>query len=308
MKKRKIPKALKKAHRHDDEDALSVPKRLAAKVNSIRLKRDKSLEQRMLTDMRLFYRNTDWAALWEEFYTAVTITGARKYSLRRFINKMGESDEQIDFLWWYFGAPLLDDDPDKDKYPFVVGGPQDWLRKRENGGWFTPKNIAEFRSDITRQVNALDAVASMGNRATIGFVHRGHKMAVQLDEEFRGQFFRPDYDAAQNATRAHLYMSLHERILTYQERAQSLYAKCHGIDFADMSGIVTLMSAVGMRGAQAEIDGKAQGKDATMITEIVKMAMHKAAQYKMDVPVDVEAKVMEVNDAPEAKPTKKKPN
>jgi hypothetical protein len=256
----------------------------------------------MLTDMHRFYRNTDWSNLWEDWYLSVNPQGQFKYkTLRTFIKKVAVSQEQKRFMSWYLG-PKQNPDMEQVNYPYVPDGPVDWVEKRNSGGWFSDKNLVVLGKEITRRVNALDAMRTAGNTFTLHSLARAEQLAQRLDEEFRGSFFLPGLSLSQNSVRAELYVSLHTKLLDYKAKAQDLYAKSHGINFEDMSGLVQLMTASAMATTQAQLaDGKQPTKQEAAITKFVEMTLAKASRYQLPLPTDIEAKVEEVISIADAK-------
>jgi hypothetical protein len=271
------------------------------KIKTVKVRAIKP-KNRMLTDMNLFYRRTDWGSLWEDWYLSVGTEGQFKYRfIRTFVKVIGESMEQRRFLNWYLG-PKIDSDPDTLRYPYVADGPVDWAEKRKSGGWFTHKNLTVLGKEITRRMNALDALREAGNQCTLSSLVRAEQLAQRLDEEFRGSFFLPGLSLHSNQERAELYVSLHTKLLDLKAKAQDLYAKSHGVNFEDMSGLVRLMEATAMASAQAQlIEGKQPTKMEAALNKFVQMTMAKASRYDLPLPTDIEASVTEVVTAIDAK-------
>src|SRR5579872_301568 len=83
------------------------PKTITVPRNNKNCKKYKVIEawDRVLVDMRLFHRNTNWAEMWEDFYLAVDEHGGWKYkTIRQFVDARAESMEQRRFMFWWLGG------------------------------------------------------------------------------------------------------------------------------------------------------------------------------------------------------------
>jgi hypothetical protein len=229
------------------------------------------------TDMRMFFRSTDWAGLWEEWFLSILPNGRyRYYTIKAFAAEKAESLEQYRFLKWYLG-------PDTEEPPAWKGihaKPQGWVEKRRTGGWFAPENLQKFEVEIRRRVNALDALREAGS-ITLHSLVRAEQMAQQIDRAFHGQMFADGQEFKANLQRAQSYIRLQERVQNLKANAQEMYAKSHGVNFDDMSGLVALMSAAAMSGA-ARVEGPTREEAA--VAAVVRMAMAKASMYNLEIP------------------------
>ena len=77
------------------------PKTFTVPRNAKNCKKYKVIEawDRPLVEMRLFYKNTNWAEMWEEFYLSVDEHGGWKYkTIKQFVEAKVESVEQTSTL------------------------------------------------------------------------------------------------------------------------------------------------------------------------------------------------------------------
>ncbi len=267
-----------------------------------------NFRDRFLYDMHLYFRATDWSEMWKQWYLAVDGENAPKYrTIRSFAKAQAESKEQKQFLLWYLGPLPEPGVPDLEatKYPFISTGPVDWVEKRNSGGWFTDKSLKAFGMEITRRMNALDALREAG-KITLNSLVRAEQLAQRLDEAFNGTFFIPGMTFDGNARRAELYLSLHDRILTMKGRAQDLYAKSHGVNFDDMSGLQALMQASALAATIREAEGHELNPAQSAIKAFVQMTLAKAARYDLPLPEGAGAHIIDVVNQDKEKADKKK--
>jgi hypothetical protein len=249
--------------------------------------------KRSMDDMRWFHRITDWEALWNDFYLSIDRAGNPKHAtLAAFIQTVAKSPTQRVFLTWYLGPKprMVETDPQLLKFGQITE-PVDWMRKRDTGGWFCEETVTKFTAEITRKVNALEAMREAGNHFTVRSMARFESLANQLDKDMRGCMMQPGLTLKEQEARAEVYLRLHERLLSLQGTAQELYAKAHGVDFRDLSGLMTLMQAAALN--QQQVDDMGSGpslvpghrKTATAILgNVIEMAMVKADKYKYKQP------------------------
>lgn len=255
-------------------------------------------DKRALTDMRMFYRSIDWAAYWEEWYLGVDEkTGKKKYTtIFQFASAKSHSREQRKFLEWYLG-PVQKDGVvyDKEKtYCSFAGTPVDWAEKKKNNGWFTDTNLKLFGKEITRRMNALDALREAGNSLTLHSLVRAENLAQQIDVAFQGTMFLPDLPLHENINRANAYVNLQRDVLALKEKAQELYAKCHGVNFNDMHGLVELMTATTMAASiEAAKTGRTFTKEEAAVSSLVKMVVAKAGRYNLPLPEGAEGQIID---------------
>jgi hypothetical protein len=244
-------------------------------------------------DVASFYRSIDWSVWWEEFYLSIDSKNRYVYpSLCRFVQTKSKSREQRKFLMWYLG-PVTDEKP---PYTFP-GGPRepvDWEGKRQSGGWFSDRNMKALSQELSRRMNALDALRDTGNRYAAHFLRRADQLAAQADEYFRGVLFLPGLNFQEATARAGVYLRFQESLLRYYRDAQEVYARSHGINFEDMSGLVKLMEAATVGAAQqAAIEGKETPQQAA-ISKLVEMTMAKAGRYSLPLPAEAEQAIIDV--------------
>lgn len=255
-----------------------VTKRAAAGKGKVSSGVSAKRQTTILRDMRVFHRMTDWAGLWEEWYLSIKADGSFKYrTLRDFIAGHSKNKAQRLFMKWYLGP---DHDGENDCPYGLAIRPLGWLEKRRSGGWFTPDNLQKFSREINRRVNALDALREAG-AITVHSLVRAENMAQQIDRAFGGAMFSEELDFTQNIHRADWYIKLQSKVLGLKARAQDLFAKSHGVNFDDMSGLVALMTASALT---AQTKDSAQSREEAALTAVVRMAMAKSAQFKLDLP------------------------
>lgn len=268
----------------------------------------KGFRSKVLTDMSYYFRSVDWAEYWEEWFLGVKPDGSRKYiRLRDFIAAHAESKEQETFLIWYLGPETENSKIEGKDYLRFAPAPVDWIAHRKSGGWFTNANMRLLSADITRRMNALECLREAGNKVSLHAYLRAGQLAAQIDEAFKGAIFLPGLTMNDNAQRAKLYMELQERALKLQGKAQSLYARSHGVNFDDMAGLVKIMEASALSAQQqALISGAAETPVQAALRGIVEMTVIKAHRYGLKLPPDAEAKIVDAVTDVEEVPEKKK--
>lgn len=240
-----------------------------------------------LNDMRRFHRGLDLAVLWEEFQNTVDASGRLRFKTsRQLALKIGVNDKQKEFLTWLLGPG---DAQGNLLYPFAK--PVDFDGKRAQGGWFSEDKLRAQSKAICREINALEAMRAAGNGIIVNSLARMESLSRRLDEEFGGSFFADGLSAKENRERALLYVQLHERLLLMLGRAQDLYAKSHGINFADMSGFERLIAAQAMIAASSS--GMRESRVGKVLKQIVEAALDKSVKYAIPLPADVEQCIVE---------------
>lgn len=249
--------------------------------------------------MRRFYRSLDLSALFETFADSMTSTGHYRYptAYQLAISK-GVNQEQKDFLIY-----LLGPDPGDPDLALRFAGiqPLDFDKKRKTGKWFTSENVRAHSEAIRREINALDALREAGNRITVNSLVRMENLARQLDADFGGRFFVDGLSHEENMRRAKTYIDLHTRLLHLIGEAQDIYAKSHGINFADMSGFERLLAAQAL--TLAAQHGGHESKAGQVLDKIVQMTLEKHAEHKIPLPATIENVVVM-----DGKPIKKDKN
>lgn len=205
-------------------------------------RRTLSARAHTVRNMRTYFQSIDWAAWWAEWYLEVEEQCRPRWrALWPFVKSRTAVRSQQEFLMWYLGPE--EENVKTEYYRHIAPKPVDWVKRRSSGGWFNETNLKAMGADITRRMNALDALRESGNKFGLQFLSRAAMLAQKIDETFRGEFFVPGLSPKENQARAETYMALHERVLSYYASAQDLYAKSHGINFDDMAGLVKLMEA-----------------------------------------------------------------
>lgn len=249
-------------------------------------KKDGALLTHTDVNMRRFFMSVDWLEWWEEFYLALKPNGTRKWlGVRSFAKAHSENEEQQRFIEYYIGPnpPVVDFDK---KWQFVE--PQDWYSKRETGGWCSPDTLKTISQSVAQNVYALAALRDVGQKVTTKLLVRYAGLADQLDREMGGAFFAPDLSFEDNQKRAKLYLMLHREILALQDRAQDMFAKNQGINFAT-DGITQLM--LGARAMDESADPQKQ-RVRKVLDNIIDMTLMKSASHDNPLPEDVNQKIV----------------
>ena len=234
--------------------------------------------------------------MWSEWFLAVGEQGKRKYrTVYQFAKEKAESKEQFSFLMWYLGPKPFDDEKDEQqkRYSFIPDGPEDWVKRRHENGWYTSKNLDSFTKEIRRRDNVLDAMQEAGRTVTLSSIGRAEKLAQRIDQYFQGEPLLDDLSLAENKARAEFYIGLQKDVMGLQERAFTLFAKSHGVNFEDMSGLVHLMTASAMSASIRQSEGKELSREQTAVKSIVEMTLAKSARYQLPVPKDAEVAIID---------------
>jgi hypothetical protein len=258
--------------------------------------------------MRTYFQSIDWGAWWEEFYLSVEEQHRPRWAtVRAFVHAKTKNRQQQDFLVWYLGPE--EENVKLAYYQNIAPKPVDWIKRRNTGGWFNDASLRAMNADISRRMNALDALRETGNRFGLHFLSRASKLAEKLDETFKGVFFIPGLSAKENRERAETYLSLHERVLQYYAHAQDLYAKAHGVNFQDMAGLVKLMEAATIGASiTAGLEGKESPQQAA-VKSAVELMLAKAGRYpqvRQLIPPEIEGTIVDAVEEQESKASKKK--
>jgi hypothetical protein len=238
--------------------------------------------------MRSFYRSLDIQLLWQDFCGKIDKGGRPLYkSARSLARAVGTNDKQVEFLAYLFGPELPAEEIDA-RFAFVT--PLDFVKKRNDGAWFTEDALKAHSKAIRESVNALESLRSAGNGVTLHALVRAEKLMEQIDRDFSGHFLAEGVTFQENAARARLYMELHERAVHMLGYAQDLYAKAHGINFADSSGFEKLLMAQALV-ANATTAAK-ESRTEKVLNDIVQMVLEKGARHNLDLPASVTSKVI----------------
>lgn len=234
----------------------------------------------ILRDMRVFYRTTNWAEWWDTWYAATNKDGGPKYkNLRDLVKVIASNDAQRVFTAWFLGPQQ--DDGEASPYKWCSPGPQDWSKRRREGGWFTDASIKGLGREICRRMTALEALREAGNGVTLNSLVRAEQLAQELDRSFNGRMFLTDLTFDQNMRRAREYVALHKEILSMKAQAQDLYAKSHGVNFEDMSGLTVLLQAASQSGGNIDAGNN---RNQAALSAVVEMALAKSKMYDLELP------------------------
>jgi hypothetical protein len=241
--------------------------------------------------MRTYFQSIDWAAWWAEWYLEVEEQCRPRWrALWPFVQSRTKIRGQQEFLMWYLGPE--EENVKTAYYQHIAPKPVDWVKRRNTGGWFNQTNLKAMGADITRRMNALDALRESGNKFGLQFLSRAAMLAQKIDETFKGEFFVPGLSQKENQARAEAYMALHERVIKYYASAQDLYAKAHGVNFDDMAGLVKLMEAASVSVGMAAKETPQQAA----VRSAVELMLAKAAKYPKVrglIPPDIEGAIVE---------------
>lgn len=246
-----------------------------------------------LTSMKAYHYSVDWTEYWEEFYLTIEKDGRPKYkSVAKFASAKANNAKQREFLKWYLGKPGDNAQLDEE-YKFAK--PQDWLYKRETGGWYTRANLDLASKEIRQKINALDALREAGNGVVLRMLARVDHLANKLDEVFQGELFVPGKTEAENYARTRTYFALHDDLMKMTEKALLMYAKSHGIDFEHLEGFSSLIAA--SASTQKE-NTQATNRLSQAMEQIVSMALIKSGKYGTPLPPSVKDKLIEASALP----------
>jgi hypothetical protein len=269
----------------------SAPKKLA----TISKPKFTGLPDYSLTDMRLFYRLTNWEEMWRDFNLSLNADGRPKYrTIRQFANDKKESEEQFQFLIWFLGTPEPED-PQNEKYDFAK--PLDFYQRRESGGWFSESALKLISKNVIQGTNALHQIQAAGNDSALLQIYRIEKMKQELDRSFQGSFFAEGLSMRQNDERMRMYLEMHRQLDTLAKSAIEQFALTRGINFADMNGYAELMQGLNISIANFTGSGQPisqQTEVESYVNKMVRMTMAKAKMYDLPVPKSLEPETIDV--------------
>jgi hypothetical protein len=250
----------------------------------------KKLIMRAVTDMRRFHATLDFSELWQDFYLSLRPSGTPRYkSIRGFVNsKAGWGEKQKDFMYWLLGPEEPVDTAMSQQYKWC--SPQDWEEKRSTGGWYSEQSLRDYGKSVRDKIDALESLRAAGNNVTINSLVRVEYMMQQLDKEFGGRFLVETLSAKANAERASLYVRLQKQLLGMLDQAQDIYAKSHGINFHDMSGFESLLTAQMLtRRVEAKEDNGRK-----VMEKLIDMTLEKSLKYDTPMPEGVKETALAV--------------
>lgn len=260
-------------------------------------------KDRTLTDMRRFFQSLNWKELWTEWFTELDPSGSLRYrTVGQFARAKSRNPVQKEFLQWYLG-PKKDPDEWKDKYPFVTG-PQDWIEKRESGGWVSDEELKKIAKQYGKiGQDALEAMKQVGNTLILNCMLRFDWLGKKLDEGLRGGLFLPNLSFAENVARIKLFFGLAAKINDEQVKLfKEGYAKAYGINFDDMQGVQALLTAASM--SSQHVDKKSLTDE--FFEQIMRMSVQKHVKFDMPLPDQMQQKVIDVGTKESEVPDKKK--
>jgi hypothetical protein len=182
------------------------------------------------TGANYFYKSLDFVSLWEDFYLTLDENGVHRWkNVFQFANHHGRTVEQRRFLMYFLGPDNYDQDL-YDKYFFCK--PQDWLRKRETGGWYNDESIKQAAKIVRSQNDAFGVIQEAGREVTLPVLIKVSRLSEEIDKAFEHRPFL-DPSKPENIARAKQYFDLQDRAFDLYERYTDLLAKQHGINFQD---------------------------------------------------------------------------
>jgi hypothetical protein len=245
---------------------------------------------------RAFHRSVDWPEWWGEFYKTVGPDGLPLYrTVRKYVQLKATSSLQKDFLYFYLGSKDTDQELYQKYTPFT---PQDWDEKREMG---MSRAITEVSKQFQSKQNALEALREAGHGVTLRAFYSLNLLNEKLDKTFAGELFVPGKTEADNYKRAHEYVDLKAKMLHMIGEAQEYVARSLGINFDNMEGFASLLSA---SVANQAASTAAANKLSNVLDELHTMVLLKKQAYPnhIDLPVEIESKLIEASS-----PTKQRP-
>lgn len=272
----------------------------------VKVQKKNHFPDRILTDMRRFYFATDWRELWEDFYLGIDSDGRPKYrTLHQFVEDKAESPTQIAFMMEHLGPKNDSDEPLRWTF---AGAPQDWSKKRADGGWAAQHTTREAFQNIKHSTNVLQKIAQVGDRVHLSMVERWDNLVQKLLEQSKGVLFLPDLSYKENVARAHDIINLMSRCQEGLKGATDAYMRSQGVNMDDIQGLVALMASplVSSTARALEAQGGLDKGIDPVTLQLTKMVMGKVARFKLPMTNDMEDKIVETVAEPVAPPTKKK--
>jgi hypothetical protein len=182
------------------------------------------------TGANCFYKSLDFVSLWEAFYLTLDENGHHRWkNVFQFANHHGRTVEQRRFLMYFLG-PDEYDEALYEKYPFCK--PQDWVRKRETGGWYNDESIKQAAKIVRSQNDAFSVIQEAGREVTLPVLIKVSRLSEEIDKAFEHRPFL-DPSKPENIARAKQYFDLQDRAFDLYERYTDLLAKQHGVNFQD---------------------------------------------------------------------------
>jgi hypothetical protein len=250
-----------------------------------------------------FFWTTDWRALWEEWFLALDKQGKQKYrTLYHFIKAHAKIPAQKKFMHWYLG-PQRDPDLEKKDYPWCVGGPQDWAKKRAEGGWLSDKAETQTIKEIRRSTNILQKLSDVGDKVHLSTLMRWERLSRMVETDLlRGTLAHPDLTEDQNVKRAGKIVDLLKSIQEGIDKATEVYLRAQGVNLNDVQGLVMLLGSPAVAAAHQSgvIDAKPT-PDRALRDAVSDMLLHKTAKFGLPIPdemADGLGKVVETTSQP----------
>ena len=250
---------------------------------------------KLLSDMRRYFWATDWRELWEDWYLGVDESGRPKYrTIRQFIVKRAESAKQKQFLTWYLGPRPEPGDKDLGEfmYPFTKSGPQDWAKKRSEGGWMASENMRDGLAEIRRTTHILQKVQAVGDKVHLQMVLKWQRVIEQIEKGVR-EIFLPDLGFKENFSRTREVIDILKEAQGGLQSATDAYMKSQGVNLDDLQGLVMLLASPALAANTALLQGKEPTQEQVAAQALVKMVMAKAQRYELPLPKAMEATIID---------------
>lgn len=255
-----------------------------------------AVDKRLLNDPRHYFASLDLNSLWEEWYLGMDESGKPKYrNLRQFVNAVAEGPVQKKFLMWYLGPPTQKNDPTYSRYyTFVKAGPVDWMRRRDEGGWFTDANLARASIEITKRMNAYERMAAAGMKYMLFDFERAERYSRTIDKYIRGEIMVPGLSLDANVGRAKSIVALQQQIGEFKANILRTFALSQGLNFEDMSGLLQIVQATAAMAQQQLDSGQVESKEQNFLKAFAAMTVRKATKYDKPLPKELEAAAIDI--------------
>ena len=258
-----------------------------------------------LWNMKCYFKSLDWRELWEKWYLTLAPNGLYQYvTVRQFVLglEVATNDVQREFLIWYLG-PIGKEAPKDQDYSFI-DTPQDWIQKRETGGWISDKTKSAYGRFVTQKLNVLQRMEEVGQQALLHDVFRAEQAAAQIDKDFAAGLSLRNFSAAENTARTEKYFDLQERAQRWKAKAFHLWLNSMGINMEQLDGLTQLMAGVAMLSKVTAPESQEKSNMERIVESLTQSALLKAHRFKGELLAEMQGKLIEASATPIEEPKK----
>jgi hypothetical protein len=242
----------------------------------------KSQEQEYLGSLDL----REW---WEVFATSMNKNGTQKFpTVWSFIKAKAKHKWQRHFLYWLLGPKASEGKSNYSAFPQY-----DWESKRDNGFWYSSKNIENLRAEIKRKDTSFARLQTAGE-SLIDDLAELSELQKQISREFGPRLFLDNLKSDENASRVSLYLTMKRQVQEMKAHLLQTFAKTQGMDMNQLSNFLELFAhgmgsaasaQLGYGGGAKQLEGSKEEKQYnSVLGQLCDMTLRKSAELELALP------------------------